>query len=80
MRRNEGVVDKSMDLLIQEFEDGLMSYINKAQIPIKAKALILGNIQQVLSQAAAAMVAKERASLNKNTDDVPNEPERKNTK
>lgn len=54
-------MDKSMDLLIQDFTDGLLDYINTAQIPIKVKALVVGNVYQILSQASASKIAKERA-------------------
>lgn len=58
-------MEKSLDLQIQEFEDGLIEYINSSTVPLKAKAYVLGNVHQVVSQAASAMISKERARLQK---------------
>ena len=53
-------MEKSLDLQIQEFEEGLINYVNSSSIPIKVKAYIIGNVHQVSSQAASALIIRER--------------------
>ena len=61
--------EKSLNLQLQEFEDGLLEYINSGPLPVKAKLLclksIMPGIMSALARANAQAIAKERADLKK---------------
>jgi len=61
--------EKSLNLQLQEFEDGLLEYINSSPLPVKAKLLclksVMPDIMSALARANAQAIAKERADLKK---------------
>jgi len=64
-------MDKSLNLLMQEFEEGLISYINSSPIPVKAKIITLQSVLAPLVQGNIQSVMSERAKLKK--DEAPAE-------
>jgi hypothetical protein len=56
-------MEKSLNLLIQDFEDGLIAYVNSAPIPIKSKLSALNSLIGPLTQANISSNAQERAKL-----------------
>ncbi len=60
-------MEKSLNLQLQEFEDGLLNYINESPLPIKAKLLclksIVPDIMTALTKANAQLVTKEKMAL-----------------
>lgn len=58
-------MDKSLNLLMQEFEEGLVNYVNSSPIPVKAKVLILQSVLAPLVQCNMQSVANERVKIKK---------------
>jgi len=60
-------MEKSLNLHLQEFEDGLLEYINSSPLPVKAKLLclksIVPDIMTALTKANAQLVTKEKMAL-----------------
>ena len=60
-------MEKSLNLQLQEFEDGLLEYINSSPLPVKAKLLclksIVPDIMTALTKANAQLVTKEKMAL-----------------
>jgi len=61
-------MEKSLNLQMQEFEDGLINYINSSQLPIKAKLWclksVMPDILTALSKANIQLIEREKTVLN----------------
>lgn len=58
-------MNKSLNLQIQEFKEGLAAYINRVNLPVGIKAMIVYELSQSLDQANFTAVEQERANIKK---------------
>jgi len=54
---------KSLNLLLQDFEEGLVDYINNSPLPIKAKILCIKDVLPEMVQGNTQSITRERAKL-----------------
>ena len=76
-------MEKQLDVLIQDFKDGLAEYVNASPLTLGIKRLAMYEYMDKVTKISIAFIAQERAKEKARSDkskDVQSDPEQQNTK
>ena len=61
-------MNKSLNLEIQDFKEGLATFINGSNLPVGLKQMVVSELLQSLTQANFMAIEQERMNLKKEGD------------
>lgn len=74
---------KQLDVLIQDFKDGLAEYVNSSPLTLEIKRLVMHEYMDKVTKISTSFIAQERAkekTESEKLNDAQIDPESQNTK